>query len=164
MQDKFAASEIVELGVQIEINGRDFYATLRDKMKNREIKKAFSFLAEEEEKHIAKFRQILDSVHKYKPKEAYPEEYFSYMNSLASTHVFTEKNKGKEIANSIEDKKEAIDLGIKFEKESVIFYEGIKKAVPEKDQKIVDELIREEEDHIRKLVELRKKLQLNKRI
>ena len=40
----FAASEVVEIGVQIEINGRDFYNTLIKKSKNKKTKEIFEHL------------------------------------------------------------------------------------------------------------------------
>ena len=121
MSNIFAGSEIVEIGIQIEKNGRDFYNTLVGQSKNQKAKDIFKYLADEEEKHITAFQKILDSVHKYEPAESYPEEYFTYMNALAREHVFTQENKGGEIAKNIKSDKEAIESGIGFEKDSIIF-------------------------------------------
>jgi rubrerythrin len=174
MGNIFAGSEIVELGIQIEKNGRDFYntlvkqSTLRlrsgltlsevEASKNQKAKEIYRYLAGEEEKHIAVFQKILDSVHKYEPPEAYPGEYFAYMNALASEYVFTQKDKGSEIAKDITSDKEAVDLGIGFEKDSIIFYVGMKKVVPEYDHKVIDELIIQEQSHLKQLTDLKKNL------
>jgi len=158
MANIFAGSEIVEIGIQIENNGRDFYSTLIGQSKNVKAKDLFKYLAGEEEKHIRVFQEILAGVEKYEPPESYPGEYFAYMNSLASEYVFTEKDKGKEIAQKIKTDREAIDLGIGFEKDSIIFYEGMKKVVPEYDLKVVSELIVQEQSHLRRLSELKKNL------
>ena len=155
MVNIFSGSEIVELGVQIEKNGRDFYNTLVEGSKNEKAKEKFKYLAGEEEKHIAVFRKILDSVHKYEPPESYPGEYFAYMNALARDYVFTEKDKGREIAKNIKGDEQAIEVGIRFEKDSIIFYGGMKRIVPGYDHKIVDKLIAEEQDHLRQLSELK---------
>lgn len=158
MVNIFAGSEIVELGIQIEKNGRDFYNALVEQLKNQKAKETFKYLAGEEEKHIAVFQNILDSVHKYEPPESYPGEYFAYMNALARDYVFTQKDKGREIAKNVKGDKEAISLGIGFEKDSIIFYVGMKKVVPEYDHKIVDKLITQEQDHLRQLSELKESL------
>lgn len=158
MVNIFAGSEIVELGIQIEKNGRDFYNALVERSKNQRAKETFKYLAGEEEKHIAVFQKILDSVHKYEPPETYPGEYFAYMNVLARDYVFTQKDKGREIAKNIIGDKEAINLGIGFEKDSIIFYVGMKRVVPEYDHKIVDKLIAQEQDHLRQLSELKENL------
>ncbi|MEA3489433.1 MAG: ferritin family protein, partial [Candidatus Omnitrophota bacterium] len=131
MGNMFAGSEIVEMGIQIEKNGRDFYNGLVSRSKDHKAKEIFKYLAGEEEKHIAVFQNILDSVHRYEPVEAYPGEYFAYMNALASEYVFTQKDKGQEIARNTKNDMEAVELGIKSEKDSIIFYEGMKKVVPE---------------------------------
>lgn len=158
MVNIFAGSEIVELGIQIEKNGRDFYNALVEQLKNQKAKEAFKYLAGEEEKHIAIFQKILDSVHKYEPPETYPGEYFAYMNALARNYVFTQKDKGREVAKNVKGDKEAIELGIGFEKDSIIFYVGMKRVVPEYDHKIVDKLIAQEQDHLRQLSELKESL------
>lgn len=158
MGNFFAGSEIVELGIQIEKNGRDFYNTLAKQSKNESVRQIFEYLAGEEEKHIVVFKKILDSVKKYEPSEAYPGEYFEYMNVLASEHIFTQEDKGKEIAKAIKSEKEAVEKGIGFEKDSIIFYEGMKKVVSDYDKKIVDELIAQEQSHLRQLAELKSKI------
>jgi len=155
MTDTFAGSEIVELGIQIEKNGRDFYNTLVNQSKNQKIKEIFKYLAREEGKHIATFQNILNSVEKYEPPEAYPQEYFAYLNALASNHVFTREDKGEELAGKTGSDKEAIDLGIGFEEKSIIFYEGMKKVVPENGQKLIDELIAQEQCHLMQLIDLK---------
>ena len=158
MGNIFAGSEIVEIGIQIEKNGKDFYETLAKKSKNQKAKGIFQYLAGEETKHIAVFQKLLDSVHKYEPPESYPGEYFAYMNALASEHIFTQKDKGSQIAKDVTADKEAIDMGMGFERDSIIFYEGMKKVVPDYDIKVIDELITQEQSHLRQLWDLKKDL------
>jgi rubrerythrin len=155
MGNIFSGSEMVEIGIQIEKNGRDFYNTLASKSKNEKSKNIFEYLAGQEEKHMEVFQGILGSVEKYEPAEAYPGEYSAYMNSLASGSVFTQKDKGKEIAKKLKNEQEAIDIGIKAEKDSIVFYEGMKKVVPEYDQKIIDEVIKQEQGHLKQLQDLK---------
>jgi len=155
MTSKFAASEIAEMAIEIEINGRDFYNAVAAKVKSTKAKNLFQFLAGEEKKHIEKFKKILESVKKYEPKEAYPEEYFAHINALASNQVFTQKDKGAQVARGAKDENAAIDIGIKAEKDSITFYEDMKKIVPEEDKRIVDDVIAEEQKHLEELISLR---------
>lgn len=158
MANVFSGSEIVELGIQIEKNGRDFYNVLTKQAKNKKAGDMFKYLAGEEEKHIAVFKEILSSIQRYEPKAAYPGEYFAYMNALAGEYVFTKKDKGSEIAKKINSDKEAVDMGIGFEKDSILFYVGIKEVVPEEGHKPIDALIVQERDHLKQLVNLKKNL------
>ncbi len=158
MGNIFAGSEVVEIGIQIEKNGRDFYNTLAKQSKNPKAVEVFKYLAGEEEKHIKAFQGILDKTQEYEPLGLDADEYYEYMNALASEYVFTQKNKGEEIAKTIKADKEAIAMGISFEKDSIVFYEGIKKVVPAYEQKIVDELIIQEQLHLKQLLELKNKI------
>lgn len=160
MGNIFAGSEIVELGIQIEKNGRDFYSALAKKSKNQKAAEVFKYLAAEEEKHIKVFQEILSKTEKYEPAGLDADEYFAYMNALASEYVFTQKDKGEEIAKTIKTDLEAVNMGIGFEKDSIIFYQGIKKVVQDYDVKIVDELVKQEESHLRQLLDLKAKIQI----
>ena len=158
MGNIFSGSEIVGLGVRIEENGRDFYRVLSEKEHNPESRIMFEYLSGEEEKHIAVFKKILERIERYEPPESYPGEYFAYMRALAEGYVFTQKDKGREMAINIKSEKEALNLGIGFEKDSILFYEGMKKAIPEYDHKVINELIIQEQHHLSQLLGLKGKL------
>lgn len=155
MANIFAGSEIVQLGIEIEKNGRDFYNTLAAQSKNQKARDIFLHLAGEEEKHIKTFEGILSSVEKYEPAESYPGEYFAYMRSLADNYIFTRKDKGAEIAKNTKSDLEALELGIGFEKASIEFYQNMKKAVPPYGHKVVDEVIAQEQTHLATLLDLK---------
>lgn len=154
----FNSSEVVEMGIQIERNGLSFYTALADKSEDNKIKDLFRFLAREEEKHIVAFQNVLSKVERYEPSESYPGEYFAYLNALASEYVFTQKDKGEQIAEEIKSDKEAVEFAIGFEKDSIIFYEGMKTVVFENEHKVINELIKQEQEHLKKLVDLKKTL------
>lgn len=148
----FSGSEIVELGIQIEKNGRDFYNTLLNQSRDTKYRDIFKYLAGEEEKHIVIFQNMLSNVEKYEQTESYPGEYSAYMNALAGEYVFTQKDKGIEVAKNVRSDKGAIELGIGFEKDSIIFYTGMKKMVQEYDRKAIENLITQEQDHLRRFL------------
>lgn len=155
MVDIFSGSEIVEIGIQIEKNGMDFYLTLMGHSKDIRVQEVFRFLAGEEEKHIKVFQGILEKADKFKEGQLVSDDYFAYMNALAGEHVFTKENAGRGVANAIKTDKEAVKKAIGFEKESIIFYEGVKKIVPDNDKKIIDCLIEQEKAHLRQLTEIK---------
>lgn len=158
MGNIFAGSEIVEIGIQIEKNGRDFYSTLAGQSKSPKAKDIFIYLAGEEEKHIAVFQGILRKTAEYEPPESFPGEYFAYMRALASEHIFTQKDKGGLIARQMKSDIDAIEAGVGFEKDSIVFYEGMKKVVPQFDHKVIDQLITQEQHHLVQLLELKEQV------
>jgi rubrerythrin len=158
MSNIFSGSEIVSFGIQIEKNGKDFYGTLAEKTGNPEVKGIFKLLADEEGKHIVMFQKILELSKEYEPSESYLGEYFDYMTALAGEYVFTQADKGEDVAGKTKNDKDAVNVGIKFEKESIVFYEQIKKAVPEQQVNIVEKLIDQENGHLFKLLKLRESI------
>jgi rubrerythrin len=151
----FNASEIVEIGIQIEKNGRDFYNTLVNQSENQAAIGIFKFLAGEEEKHISVFQKLLGSVESYVAPESYSGESEAYMKALAGEYIFTQSNKGQEIAKTIKSDLQAVERGIGFEKDSIIFYEGIKQFMPEHDLKTIEALISQEKGHLSQLTGLK---------
>jgi len=162
MSNFFSVSEVVQIGIEIEKNGKDFYNTVASSSKNKEVKKMWEYLANEEEQHIKTFEEILSTVEKYEPPEAYPGEYFSYLKALSEQHVFTQKNKGKEIAKKVKNDTEAIELAIGFEKDSILFYYEMKKLVKKDTSKTIDKLIEQEQGHLSKLSDLKNSLIIKK--
>jgi len=158
MANIFTGAELVQIGIQIEKNGRDFYNTLEGQSNNKKAKDIFRYLAGEEEKHIKVFEKILSAYDSFEGAESYPGEFIAYMKSLAQNYVFTRKGKGLEVARQIKDEAEAIDKGIGFEKDSIVFYEGMKKAVIGANTGAVEQLIAQEQLHLQKLMELKASL------
>jgi len=148
---KFAGSDAVEMAVQIEVNGMDFYTVLEQNAVDKKAGGIFAMLKEEEEAHIAAFKELLSIVRKYEPAVEYNEEYEAHMNALAGNHVFTQKGKGKEVAATIKDDKQAVDTALKFEQDSIVFYESMKRIVADKERYILDALIGQEKNHVERL-------------
>ena len=157
MGNIFSASEIVELAIEIEKNGRDFYHALIKKSKFPKAQEIFQYLALEESKHILAFKDILDTVQK-RLSVSYPAEYLNYMSALSDGYIFTQKNTGEAIALKVQSDLQGIELGISFERDSVTFYEGMKKAVPANEHKIIDQIIAQEQVHLKQLSGLKKDL------
>jgi len=161
MTELFSSDEIVQMGIRIEENGRDFYNTLEKSARSEEVKVIFHFLGEEEERHIRVFQGLLSEVENYEPKEAYPDEYFDYLTALSRDYIFTKEKTGKRIAETIENDLDAVALGIDFEKDSILFYHEMKNLVWAKGRDIIDRLIEEERRHLQKLWELKAELDKN---
>lgn len=149
MGNIFSASEIVEIGIQIEKNGRDFYNAMVAQSKDSRASDIFKYLAGQEEKHIEVFQGILSKTDKYEPQGLDAEQYFTYMDTLAGESVFTRKDKGKELAGKVKSDKEAIDMGISAERDSIVFYEGMRKITLDYGQKIIEEIIAQEQGHLK---------------
>ncbi|MFA6635630.1 MAG: ferritin family protein [Candidatus Omnitrophota bacterium] len=151
----FSACEIIEMGIQIEKNGKRFYEKLAELAEDEHAEKALRSLAAAEEDHVKVFRDIFKASCAYDPEGAYPEEYFSYMRSLASQYVFTKEGEGEKAASLLKTYSQGIFLGISFEKDSILFYEEMKKFVPASEREKIDILIENEKEHLNVLVRMK---------
>ena len=158
MQYDFNANEILEMAEQIERNGADFYRKSIDKIQDSAGKELLLSLAEMEDQHEKTFsalRAKLSADEKAQTVFDPQGDTVRYLKALADSKVFFEKTID---TNSMEGiLKEAITA----EKDSILFYLGIKDVVPEALGKgKIDQVIKEEMSHInlltRELVALKK--------
>ena len=159
----FNAKEVVDIGKLIEVNGENFYKRAAELASNSDLVCLFEYLAAEEKVH----QQIFDELGNRLPGQkgasmtAEPSEEELYTKDLADHHVF---NTGfDEIEKMIQEHAEGtkvVDLALKFEADSVKFFQLLKKVTPPewgKDE--IDELIAEETNHVKKLQELKRNME-----
>ena len=149
MMYDFNADEIFEMAQQLEKNGADFYTRSAAASHDPAVKKLLGELAAMEvdhEKTFAGLRAQLTAKEKQGLVFDPQGETAFYLKALADTRVFFEKKVDTSSLEAI--LKEAIVA----EKDSIIFYLGMKDMVPEgtgKDR--IDAIIKEEMGHIRLL-------------
>jgi rubrerythrin len=152
-----SAAEVFQFAVRIEENGFAFYNRYAGTLPQGNSRDMFSFLADEERKHIAIFSGMLDEIDEFKQALNYPDQYFAYLQSYADNLIFKKGELEKEIAN-IKDAAAAIDFGIRRELDSILYYQEIKSFVPDKDSHLIEDVIGEERKHFIKLSQFKKKL------
>ncbi|MGD9213042.1 MAG: ferritin family protein [Desulfobacteraceae bacterium] len=149
MSYDFTADNIFEMAEQMERNGADFYRTAAKSVSNPDEKQMLLDLAameDEHEKTFAAMRTDLKDAEKVQTVFDPDGESEMYLRALADTRVFFDKEINTESLTTI--LKDAIGA----EKDSIIFYLGMKEMVPEKMGKNrMDAIIKEEMGHIRLL-------------
>jgi rubrerythrin len=158
MSLRFTAGEVIELAILIEANGEAFYRSLEGTAPDVQTREVFAYLAGEEERHRAAFAEMKEALATYRPVESYPGEHAAYMEALAEGNVFTKRDAGRELAQRIITPHEAVEMALEFEKESILFFEGMRRFLPRESQETVDQLIAEEKKHIVRLKELEETL------
>lgn len=145
----FNANEIFEMAIQIEENGVKFYKTAAERVTDQKEKELLLRLADMETDHANTFRKMkkeLSSDEKASKVFDPENESLLYLKSLADMRVFFEK----ELNTS--SLKEILKDAIVAEKDSIVFYIGMKDLVPaDKGQNRLDDIIKEEMGHIRLL-------------
>ena len=149
MSYDFNADEVFEIAEQIERNGAEFYRTAAENIADADKKKLLIDLAEMEDEHEQTFRTMRSELTQDEKilTTFDPEgESESYLRALADTRVFYEK----EIPTT--SFKDILTTAITAEKESIVFYLGMKDVVPAHlGKQKLDEIIKEEMSHIKLL-------------
>ncbi len=159
----FNTDELMEMAIQIEKNGKEYYGLMTEKSKNPEVKQVFEYLGREEQSHLENFVKIRERLAKSQAENEFEiaDEYntpemFGYLNAMFDGRVFPNLRSHAEIANEINTDEQAIYHAIGFEKDTVLFFQEILSILGPSDQNkgLVEELIRQEKIHIARLYTL----------
>jgi rubrerythrin len=149
MRYDFNADEIFEMAEQMERNGESFYKKAAGSVQDNAHREMLLNLADMEVEHEKTFKAMRKDLNAAEKSTTVfdPEgEAALYLKALADTRVFFEK----EIDVSSMDK--ILKAAIEAEKDSIVFYLGMKNAVPEKlGRERIEGIIKEEMGHIRLL-------------
>lgn len=155
MKRHFSGCEVADLAVQAEISGRKFLTELAKKARDKETSEALEFLAREEKEHEDSFRKLFGERCEHDPEEAYGEEYYAYLKSLASSFLFADKEAAEKAAASVVSFEEGLDIGIRLEKDSILFYSELLDGLSDSSRAVVERIIDEEKRHLNKLAEMK---------
>lgn len=154
----FDPSEVIEFAMKIETKGAELYSRLGRMSENDKSQELLFYLAAEEERHLADFAELGRQFKEVSPRETYPGEYLDYLNSAVETHMFHDLESFEEVLAENKSEIDIIRLAAAFEKDSILFFNSFRRIVNEKNQAVIDKLIKEEEGHLVKLLQLKKQL------
>lgn len=155
MSISFNAIEVFEIAERIERNSVKFYHGAAEALSDHDLSEILLSLAEFEKEHEETFANMRKQISNkewdlitFDPED----EMTLYLRTIADSHIFDLK---KDPGEQLKDKETAEDIlkyAIEAEKNSIIFYIGLKNFVPAKAGKDkVDEIIQEEVGHIAEL-------------
>jgi rubrerythrin len=152
MSEVFNADEAFEMAEKIEKNGAAFYRKAAEKAKNATTKNLFEELARWELGHrevFATMRSELASG-QTEPLVFDPEsETGMYLKAMADGHVFDTSVDVSKFFTGKESMEDVFKTALKMERDSIIFYLGLKDVVASKVGKDkVGDIIKEEMRHI----------------
>ncbi len=151
-------SDIIDIGIEKEVKRRDFYALAADQFSdNAKLAELFGKLRDWEEGHIVKFKRIRDDVKGGNYAESYPGEIQEYMTAIVDSDLY-ENLDAESFALTVKTPEAALDAGIVFEKDAILFFGGLANFVEPKAREVIQELISEEQMHMLQLFEMKKKL------
>jgi rubrerythrin len=149
MSFAFNADDVFAIAEQIERNGAEFYRTACPGIPDPKVRTFLDKLSKMEEDHEKTFASIRAELSE---REKTPtvfdplDESAAYLKALADTKVFFEKQ------IDVCSLREVLKAAIEAEKDSIVFYLGMKEIVSDTlGKKRIDDIIKEEMSHIRLL-------------
>ena len=156
------ADEIFEMAVRIEANGARFYRKAAGFQSDSQNRKMLDKLAIMEDHHKITFEEMRKSLSEADKTATVldPEnEASQYLAAMADAHGGEGSPAAADLLTGKESLAEIIDIAVGLEKESILFYIGLKDMIPPKyGRDKLDKIIAEERKHVVELSALRKKL------
>jgi len=147
----FSGEEIIELALEMERSGKNFYETAVAYAEGAKLKEMLDYLAKEEEKHIADFQKLAEKLTKeFVPNESYVGEYGDYLKSMINSHIFNVSNV-EDLVKGVKTNQEILKFALSFEKDSILIFQEFVNFVNKAGNDIIQQLIDEEKGHIKKI-------------
>ncbi len=147
----FTWREIIDIAVQIEHNGERIYRRASEQITNPRLSRELSRLADEEAGHAKWFSRLT-------PPRAIPQGFSSlekiarvFMRETVVDKTLSLQEADFTTMKAVED---LLETSIEFERDTILFYEMIRRLVPEDETiTLLDTIITEEKNHITTLQE-----------
>ena len=158
MSISFYGNELINIAIGIERRGIAFYDVMVRSSRSVAARDLFYYLVGMEREHIQTFQNMLNEADRYEIPETYAGEYGAYLQALVDSAVFTDDLAASELATQADNDIKAIELGISAEKDSILFYYGMKEMMPKRAHRTLNKIIAEEKLHLRQLSDLKRSL------
>jgi rubrerythrin len=142
----FSIEEIIDLAIQIEQNGERIYRDALQKISNPSLSFWLQRLADEEAQHAKWFTEMKDASQGPVDDPRLEQMGQSILRSILGDQAFSLQDIDFSSLNQI---KNLFELGIEFEKDTVLFYEMIRDFIEDEITLIaLNTIIEEENRHI----------------
>ncbi|HUW20737.1 MAG TPA: ferritin family protein [Sedimentisphaerales bacterium] len=152
----FTADEIFEMAEQIERSAAEYYREASRNSQGREIKQMLLDMSAMEEGHLETFEQMRKELSGREKEQMIfdPDNQGAlYLQAMADSRGLEGRVSPTRKLTGNESIKEVLEIAIKAEKESVVFYLSLKELVPVRGGRDkVEKIIMEELSHINTLV------------
>lgn len=142
------------MAVQVEKDGLAFYIACAATHNTEAVGELFTWMADQERIHVEVFTEMREGLAERTLPESYPGETDAYIASLVSDRVFP----SADACTAFNNESAAIATALDMEKQSILLYSGIRNLVRISEQEVMDRVIEEEREHIRRLLALRRGL------
>ena len=158
----FNANEMFEMAIRIEGNGARFYrkaAGLQSDSSNRQMLEKLAIMEDHHQTVFREMRKGLSEADKTATVFDPQNEASQYLSAMADAHGGEGSPAAADSLSGKESITEIVNIAIGLEKESILFYIGLKDMIPPQyGQEKLEKIIKEEQKHVVQLNALRRKL------
>ncbi|MBD3377293.1 hypothetical protein GF406_19855 [candidate division KSB1 bacterium] len=120
-EQMYNLTEAIQMAIDLERNGRQYYLKAADLTHNESGKKIFQVLAEEESLHLATFKKMLSSMQELKDWRELVKDY----PEPRQAPVFDKDRPIEQRAKARTDEIEALRLAMEQERKAIDFFEQV---------------------------------------
>jgi rubrerythrin len=151
----FRIGELLDFAMEKEDQSYALYKELSEKIEKQELKELFTQLMNDERRHKDTYSAMLSSAEGERtPGVREEDDYGMYLKTL----IDEQRSLSASPPVRVENMAAVLDYAINREKDSVLFYVGLKEYLPRKDRETVEKIIKEEGRHVVKVSQLKKEL------
>jgi len=148
----FNEIEAVKIAQNLERNGLAFYRKAADRAQDQATRDVFLRLAEDEKDHLAHFEELEETLQQQRRTGAgYTDdaEIGAYIDRLLRTQVFGDESDVARLADQAESDYETLAVGMRAERDSILFYQEMLDFVDAKVAKeAFEHILQEERRHL----------------
>jgi rubrerythrin len=154
----FFAKEIINAAAQIEKNGQKFYEQIAKDEQRPAVREVFEQLAEQEKRHVQELNYLSDQLEEPPDHTWEREDFDLYLDSITSEQLLLGDGPAGIEAGKIETDLQAVEFGIQFKKQIMLFFHELLPLVRAEERDILNNLISWERDHLLLLFRLKRRL------
>lgn len=143
--------EIIEIAVRLEERGEAFYEAAAEQATVSEVEELFKELAVQEQYHRRVFQKMGRDIVQSALSDEQWDQFEAYTRALLQQSFFDKPDGALSQATKAEGEREAVQAALGFEEETLGFYRQLRNVVRGGEQQVVDRIIHEEEQHMRRL-------------
>ncbi len=131
-----------------QVGARAYRRLARNLESDEEIAELFRDLAEDEERHAAEFRALMETVPDRDAARDYPEKY-GYLRAMSISEFFSPRSGLTRDVEQIRTRNDALRRAIELEKATLGYYQALRDIMGPSDA--LDGIIRAEREHLRRV-------------
>jgi len=151
---RYSVTELIDLAKQVEEAGELFYAAACEHVADERVRKLFAELGADERRHAAEFEAMLGQLTEDLEQWREDDHYLAYLRAVVDGRVFSRPEEARARVAGIADVAGAVRFALDLEKNTILFLHELKTMLRPEAHAMVEELVAEEQEHVRKLSSL----------